>query len=211
MGRGKWKAQKDKRDGQQFVALPTVVLESPGYRAASHVARALLVDIAMQYTGRNNGRLVACAKYLQPLGWRSNDTIVRARRELLELGLLEETRKGARPNRAAWYALAWMALDETEGLDINPKLYRTGAYRNAPGQNAGLVPAGGAVNVRIAPSGGVRPSTAAPSGGAIRPVLHALPTPSGGAYLETPSAPASGPGLAVGLGLARSDMAHEVI
>lgn len=30
------------------------------------------------------------------------------------------------------YALAWLALDVAEGLDINPKLYRTGAYRLAP-------------------------------------------------------------------------------
>jgi hypothetical protein len=196
MSRRKWKAQKDKRDGQQFLALPMVVLESPAWRAASHVARSLLVDIAMQHNGHNNGCLVACAKYLQPLGWRSNDTIVRARRELLELGLLEETRKGARPNRAAWYALTWQALDVTDGLEINPKLYRTGAYREARGQIAGLVPAGGAAKVRIAPSGGARPANVAPAGGAVRPALCALPTPSGGAYLETPSAPVSGPVLA---------------
>jgi hypothetical protein len=196
MGRAKWKAQKAKRDGQQFVALPMVVLQSPGYRAAGHVARALLVDIALQYSGNNNGRLVACAKYLQPLGWRSNDTIVRARRELLELGLLLETRKGARPNRAAWYALTWQALDETEGLDINPKLYRTGDYRNPPPRNDGLVPAAGVKAGRTAPSGGVTPSPAAPSGGAIHHNNRAVPAPSGGAYLETPSAPASGLGLA---------------
>ena len=157
MRRAKWKAQKDKRDGQQFVALPVVVLESPGYRAASHVARALLVDIAMQYSGHNNGRLVACTKYLQPLGWRSNDTVVRGRRELLDLGLLVETRKGGFPNTATWYALAWQALDVTEGLDINPKLYRTGAYRVAPAQNAPLVPSGGAGRTAIAPAGGARP------------------------------------------------------
>jgi hypothetical protein len=197
MGRTKWKAQREKRDGQQFVALPLVVLQSPGYRAASHVARSLLLDIAAQHTGRNNGALVACAKYLQPLGWRSNDTIVRARRELLELGLLLETRKGARPNRAAWYALTWQALDVTDGLDINPKLYRTGAYREAPEQSASLVPSGGAGGTRIAPSGGARPSSPAPCGSAIRPLLTPSPAPSGGACLEAPSAPASGRGLAV--------------
>lgn len=203
MGRAKWKAQKDKRDGQQFVALPLVVLESPGYRAASHVARALLVDLAMQYSGANNGRLVACTKYLQPLGWRSNDTVVRGRRELLDLGLLVETRKGGFPNTAAWYALAWLALDVTEGLDINPKLYRTGAYRLGPAQNAPLVPSGGAGTGPIAPSGGAGALNLAPSGGAIPCVSTPSPVPSGGAYLEIPSARASGPGLSLRAAIAR--------
>jgi hypothetical protein len=197
MSRAKWKAQKDKRDGQQFVALPLVVLESPGYRAASHVARALLVDIAMQYVGRNNGRLVACMKYLQPLGWRSNDTVVRARRELLHLGLLVETRKGGFPNTAAWYSLAWQALDVTDGLDINPKLYRTGGYRLAHAQNTALVPPGGAAGAATAPCGGAGPSITAPPDGAIRAPLRPQPAPSGGAYLETPSALASKPGVVV--------------
>ncbi len=191
MSRKTWKAQKDKRDGRDFLALPLVVLESPGYRAASHVARSLLMDIAMQYRGGNNGRLTACMKYLQPLGWRSNDTIVRARRELLDLGLLVETRKGAFPNSAAWFALSWLALDVAEGLDINPKLYRTGAYRDARRQNASLVPSGGAGKVPTAPSGGASASIAAPSGGAIRRVPECLLAPSGGAYLETPSAQAA--------------------
>ncbi len=197
MSRAKWKAQKDKRDGQQFIAVPLVVLESPGYRAASHVARSLLMDLAMQYSGRNNGRLVACPKYLQPLGWRSNDTVVRGRRELLDLGLLVETRKGGFPNTASWYALTWQALDVSEGLDINPKLYRTGAYRVAPAQNAPPVPHGGAGRTAIVPAGGVRPSIAAPSGGAIPAPPTPAPVPSGGAYLELPSARALGPGLAV--------------
>ena len=48
------------------------------YRALGYPARALLIDIARQYTGSNNGRLVACARYLKPLGWNSNDTVSRA-------------------------------------------------------------------------------------------------------------------------------------
>ena len=106
MAGAKFKGNRDKRDGKTFVPLPMVMLESPGYRLASHPARALLIDIAMQYTGHNNGKLTACAKYLKPKGWRSSDTIVRARRELIDCGLLIETRKGARPNKAAWFALS---------------------------------------------------------------------------------------------------------
>lgn len=168
-----WKRAKNKRDGRQFVAVPMVVLESPGYRAASHTARSLLLDIAMQYTGSNNGRLTASAKYLQVKGWTSNDTIVRARRELLECGLLIETRKGARPNKAAWYALTWHDLDQTSGLDLDPKLYRRGEYMRpeTSGRDtkiAALAPSDGAESRPIAPSHGARPSTYAPSDGAVR-------------------------------------------
>lgn len=168
-----WKRAKDKRDGRQFVAMPMVVLESPGYRAASHTARSLLLDIAMQYTGSNNGRLTASAKYLQGKGWTSNDTIVRARRELLECGLLIETRKGARPNKAAWYALTWHDLDQTSGLDLDPKQYRRGDYMRPETpqrdtKNAGLAPSDGAERRPIAPSHGARPSIYAPSDGAMR-------------------------------------------
>ena len=168
------KAAKDKRDGSTFALLPLVVLESAGYRAAGHTARSLLVDMAMQYTGRNNGKLTACAKYLVPLGWRSNDVIVRARRDLIDCCLILETRKGARPNRAGWYALTWLDLDVTDGLDIDPKLYercfRRGYIRpdKPTAQNALLKPRSGASQSPIAPADGAGMATVAPRDGAIR-------------------------------------------
>jgi len=194
VGRSKFKRNGDKCDGKTFVRLPTVVLESPGYRQAGIAARALLIDLAMQYSGHNNGKLTACAKYLRPLGWKSNDTVVRARRELIDCGLLLETRKGARPNKAAWFALTWLDIDQGQGLDIDPALYRRGAYmrpeRMASG-GASLVPSGGVVKASIAPAGGAGASAAAPARGAIRPLPDALPTPPAGAYLDMPSAPVS--------------------
>jgi hypothetical protein len=117
------------RDGVQFVALPHIVLQSPSYRDLNHAARSLLLDIAMQHNRRNNGALVACEKYLAPLGWKSSQTITRALRELLEAKLLILTRQGFRPNRAAWYALGWQSLDVSVGLDIDPRAYRTGQYK----------------------------------------------------------------------------------
>jgi len=203
MTKKNYKAGKDKRVAGTFIALPRVVTESPGYRQASHTARSLLIDIAMQYRGDNNGKLTACAKYLKPLGWKSNDTIVRARRELLECGLLFEARKGARPNRAAWYALTWHAIDQQTGLDINPKLYRTGDYMRPEKpkvKNAVLVPSAGACDIRIAPPIGTSPSIHCPSGGAVQAPLPPWATPSAGTYLETPSALAEQRGMTVEAG-----------
>lgn len=165
MGKG-WKKSRDDRAGGQFLALPHTVLNSAGYRSASHTARSLLIDIAQQFKGDNNGKLVACSKYLKPKGWNSESTITRAVHKLIEHGLLIETRKGARPNKAAWYALSWMTLHITEGLDIDPKRYQFGAYRQING--ASLTPSGGVERGRIAPSQGVRAAPTTPSQGAMQ-------------------------------------------
>ena len=195
MARSKWKAGRDKRDGGQFIALPLVVLDSPGYRLASYPARAMLVDIAMQYSGGNNGKLTACAKYLHPKGWNSNATIHRAVRDLIDCRLLIETRKGARPNKAAWFALSWLALDQTSGIEIDPTLYRTGGYMRPDKLDAnGAVhaPPSGVGVGSIAPPRGVTALRLAPRAGAMRATEQLVTAPPGGAYLEAPSATSSG-------------------
>ena len=136
-----YKGSKAKRDGDRYVALPHVVIDSPSFRALGYAARALLIDISRQYTGSNNGKLVACTKYLKPLGWNSHDTVSRALGDIKDAGLLIETRMGMRPNRAAWFALGWYALDVVDGIDMDPKTYRTGQYRIAA-----LIPKSGGSN-----------------------------------------------------------------
>jgi hypothetical protein len=158
-----FKRNRDKSDGVRFLKVPHVVLASSGYRGLGHTARSLLMEIGLQYNGSNNGRLVACGRYLKPLGWTSNDTISRALKELLAAGLLIETRKGARPNRAAWFALGWLQLDQLIGLDIDIKHYRTGGYNGAS-----LNPSGGVVRPLIAPSHGVMTSPTTPAHGSIQ-------------------------------------------
>lgn len=126
MGRAKHKGVG--RDGVQFLALPHVVLDSPAFLGLSAPATRLLLDVARQYTGKNNGRLVACSKYLAGRGWKSHDTATRARRELEAAGLLFQTRMGARPNKAAWFALTWASLDWSPELEIRPETFPRGQY-----------------------------------------------------------------------------------
>lgn len=200
---GKVKAPKagDKRDGVRFVALPHVVIDSAGYRQAGHVARSLLVDLARQYTGSNNGCLVACDKYLRPLGWKSPDVVTWALRELEASGLLVKTRTGAKPNKAAWFALSWYALDQKTGMDASPEAYRAqhGAYRRPtpfdstarrkPKKADALRPTPDVVATDlIAPSGVGPKALATTRHGAIRVDSTPCATPSHVAYLEKPSA-----------------------
>lgn len=127
------KRKPKNRDGSRFLALPHVVMDSSAFLNLSAPSVRLLLDIARQYSGSNNGKLVACMSALKDRGWTSNDTLTRARRELEASGLLIETRKGMRPNRAAWYAVTWTTLDWIPEMDIKRESFERGAYaKNDP-------------------------------------------------------------------------------
>lgn len=126
----KWKGERDKRDSGGFVAIPLAVLDSVAFRQASAHAKALLMDLAAQLRADNNGDLAACWRFMHERGWNSQTTLKRAKDELISRGLIQETRMGARPNRASLYAVTWRALDPCGGkLDIGPQAFERGAYR----------------------------------------------------------------------------------
>lgn len=122
------KHKRADRDGVRFLALPLTVLDSPAFLGLSAPAVRLLIDIARQYTGQNNGELLACMSKLKDRGWNSNDTLVRARRELEASGLLFQTRIGMRPNRAAWFAITWAGLDWKAEMDVARNAFPRGGY-----------------------------------------------------------------------------------
>lgn len=188
-GRGAGRKGDKSRVSGGFVALPWSVLDCPAYAALSYPAKALLLEIARQYVRDNNGRLLASAAHLAKRGWRSQDVITRAKRELIEAGFIHETVKGHRPNKASWYAVTWYLLDPHQGYDVGAAAtFERGRYeRQRELKNAVLRPAGGVGSRPIAPSHGVEGVPPAPSGGAMRAVFAPLSTPSGGDHLEMPS------------------------
>lgn len=127
MKRG-FKKQDRKRDAGGFLALPFSVIDSQAYLGLSPSAVKLLFDIAGQYRGYNNGKLYAAWVLMSKRGWQSQTTLTKAKNELLASQLLFETRKGARPNKAAWYAITWMALDHQIGMDVAGSAFQKGAY-----------------------------------------------------------------------------------
>jgi len=124
-----YRGNADKCDSGGFVKLPHAVLNSAAYLAASPHARMLLLDLAAQYRGDNNGDLSGAWSFMANRGWRSKETLTASKRELMRLGLIVETRMGARPNKASLYALTWLALDEAPKLEISAKEYQRGLYR----------------------------------------------------------------------------------
>jgi len=131
MSRNKrYKSAADKRDSGQFVAIPHAVLNGVAYLTVSSHARMLLFDLVAQYKGDNNGDLCAAYSLMKLRGWKSTHTLLSAKKELMEAGLIEETRKGARPNKASLYAVTWYDLDDCNGkLDITSAGFHRGAYK----------------------------------------------------------------------------------
>lgn len=125
--RGKF--NRKSRVAGRFVALPWTMLDCPAYVALSVHAKALLIEIARQLNGSNNGMLLCSRAKLVPRGWTSNDMLTKSRRELIDAGFLHQTVMGQRPNRASWFAVTWCDLDRIDGFDPGAAAtFRRGAY-----------------------------------------------------------------------------------
>jgi hypothetical protein len=126
------KAVKNKRKKQPkgekcFINIPWEVLRSVAYIGLSLGARAMLIEFVLQFNGRNNGHLHAARSYLKNRGWKSNETIQRQTNELVDAGLIVQTRTGglnAGPHR---YAMTWRKIDDFKNLDI--KTFRVGKWQ----------------------------------------------------------------------------------
>lgn len=126
----RYKSAKEKRDGGAFITLPLSVLNGAAYLGVSAHARMLLFDLVAQYRGDNNGDLCAAFSMMKLRGWKSTHTLQKAKLELIEAGLIVETRKGARPSKASLYAVTWYAMDDCGGkLEISTQSFPRGAYR----------------------------------------------------------------------------------
>ena len=116
--------RKGKRAGQSFAAIPRGVMDNPDYKSVSGNGVKLLVELAYQYRGYNNGDLTTAFSVLKNRGWSSRQTIDRAKKELLKHGLILQTREGKFLNpggRCALYALTWLPVDECQGKDLEVK------------------------------------------------------------------------------------------
>lgn len=112
--------KRKKGRSAKFVRLFHRLLDDPQYIALPHTAKSLLVDVVMQYTGKNNGDLAITLSMMKKRGWKSNSTLRRALNELLEANWLTLTRQGGR-HKCSLYALTWEPIDECGGkLEVKP-------------------------------------------------------------------------------------------
>ena len=114
----KWLNNKGRYPFKFFVMFPCDVLSHEIFRTLSPRATKLVVDIAAQYRGSNNGDLCAPLSLMKKRGWNSSDQLNKAKKELVEKDVIRVARQGGL-NKCNLYALTWFPIDECKGkLDI---------------------------------------------------------------------------------------------
>lgn len=103
-----------KGKGHSFLRLPHYLLQSPEWANLGVYAKALLLDLASQYRGQNNGDLCMAMSVLRPRGWRSADTLHKAKGELLAASWIVCTRQGGK-HVPSLYAITWEPIDACGG------------------------------------------------------------------------------------------------
>lgn len=111
-----------------YAAVPFTVLDSQAFIGASDRAKSLLFALLRQTNGSNNGRLQLTDKWLAARGWPSAGMNAKARDELLERGLIVQTRSGGLNAGCNWFALTWLSISNFSGLDVSANTYHKGAW-----------------------------------------------------------------------------------
>ncbi len=112
-----------------FTSLPHGLQDHENFIRLSPPAVKLLLNVARQYNGRNNGDLCVTLKVMKKYGWTSNDTLHRALECLQHYGMLSVTRKG-NLNKCSLYALTWKKIDKHNGkLDVASTTQASGLWK----------------------------------------------------------------------------------
>ncbi|MEN1927607.1 hypothetical protein WCE37_01140 [Luteimonas sp. MJ250] len=129
MGKKKDNRWNDIDGGAAFV-MPLTLLRHPNFTRLSPWAVKLVIDLARQYTGFNNGYLCASRTLMKECGWRSSAQLHNAMAELEHYRIIVRTRQGGR-NRASLHALTWRRIDDKPNnpLDVGPAIRPTDEWK----------------------------------------------------------------------------------
>jgi hypothetical protein len=110
------KKRKYKQPGERYAQIPHSVLLSEAWRSLPHYAMAVLVAMAAQFDGKNNGDLALTWASARRFGIGSHEHLVKSLALLLDRGLIVKTRQGGRrPLGPCLYALAWRPINDRPG------------------------------------------------------------------------------------------------
>lgn len=174
----------------RYTPIPHELLDSQKFIGLSHIAKALLFDALRQHNGRNNGHIQLSEKWLKGRGWASKDVIQRARKQLVESGLLWVTKQGGN-KWPTLFGFTWLDVTDYKGLDVPVGQFVKGGWRDAAEPlkpDAVIADAPAPENCKEHP---VTRGTPTPSHGG----LDAFCTPSDGGYMalsDTFSTPPDG-------------------
>jgi hypothetical protein len=130
-----------------FYQIPRKIHRSADFRFLSGNAVKLLVSLAYQFNGINNGDLTTAWRVMhEQHGFRSPNTVDRARHDLMNAKLIEMTRQGGL-GKCSLYALTWLKRNPCNGkMDVQPTSVPTRSIWN---QEIRTVKSTGSVVVKI--------------------------------------------------------------
>lgn len=106
-------AVKRKKGSRRFIGIPYNVAATRQFCNLKPLELKLLVELAFQYNGSNNGNLTAAHASLKERGWTSSGSLHKALKGLLSKGWVMVTRQGwKRRGRPTLLALTWEGIDE---------------------------------------------------------------------------------------------------
>lgn len=127
---GRKKKELPERISGGYSAIPWSVMDSNAFKGTTDKAKSLLFALMRQHNGKNNGKMQLNKNWLRAHGWTCPESILKARDELVERGLVVETRRGGLNMGLNLYALTWHPITDFTGLDISKQSYRQGAYHS---------------------------------------------------------------------------------
>ena len=105
---------------ERFVSIPYHVISSAPFACLKAPETKLLLDVLLQYNGRNNGMLSACYALMEKRGWAST-SLHRAFNNLQHAGFFVVTRQGWKQRgKPTLVAVTWKGIDEPrQGIDYD--------------------------------------------------------------------------------------------
>ncbi len=151
-GKAALKGAKQKREAGGFVALPFTLLRSSEFAALTPHGVKLLLDLLGQYNLRNNGDLsMSFEKTMRPRGWKSKDTLNKARQELVDAGFILLTRQGGL-HRCSLYAVTFYSIDDCDGkLEVSATRAPPSGWRKNTASSTPIVPMSHPLSTPVVP------------------------------------------------------------
>lgn len=105
---------RGRKESGRFVMLPHAVIQHRAVITLSPAARWVLVAVAAQFNGKNNGALALPLSTASSFGITSSNTLSRGLHELESRSLIVKTFQGSySPPLPARYAITWQPFDDT--------------------------------------------------------------------------------------------------
>lgn len=110
-------------DGGSAFVIPWTTLRHPNFTRLSPFGNKLVMDLARQFSGFNNGYLCSAWSLMKDRGWNSSHTLHDAILEVEHYNLMIRTQHG-NLNKPSLHAFTWLRIDEKPGknLEVRPTL-----------------------------------------------------------------------------------------